>query len=192
MAPAAERITDKVPSNFALVGLIHLALPNACIIHMRCDPIAQNEDAEQPAGAIQREPRCKLRISAPDTFGSRDVWAHSLLGVGAMKPRRWSVRTLPGPRREAIRYNGDVGLPGIDAAQKAIQLDDVVNCTHKSPTPTFSINDGFTITDQITAGSGINLVMAYLVRTTAAAIDPAITQTRGTTAAPSAIATFKP
>jgi hypothetical protein len=63
---------------------------------------------------------------------------------------------------------------------------------HKSPTPTFSINDGFTITDQITAGSGINLVMAYLVRTTAAAIDPAITQTRGTTAAPSAIATFKP
>jgi tetratricopeptide (TPR) repeat protein len=39
MAPEAERITDKMPGNFALVGLIHLALPNARIIHMRRDPI---------------------------------------------------------------------------------------------------------------------------------------------------------
>ena len=33
LAPGAERITDKMPGNFSLVGLIHLALPNACIIH---------------------------------------------------------------------------------------------------------------------------------------------------------------
>jgi tetratricopeptide (TPR) repeat protein len=39
MAPEAERITDKMPGNFALAGLIHLALPNARIIHMRRDPI---------------------------------------------------------------------------------------------------------------------------------------------------------
>jgi tetratricopeptide (TPR) repeat protein len=31
----AERITDKMPFNFIYVGLIHLALPNACIIHIR-------------------------------------------------------------------------------------------------------------------------------------------------------------
>ncbi len=37
-APAAARITDKMPSNFALVGLIRLALPNARIIHVRRDP----------------------------------------------------------------------------------------------------------------------------------------------------------
>ncbi len=37
-APAAERITDKMPGNFSLVGLIHLALPNARIIHARRDP----------------------------------------------------------------------------------------------------------------------------------------------------------
>jgi hypothetical protein len=33
MSPVAERITDKMPGNFAFVGLIHLAMPNARIIH---------------------------------------------------------------------------------------------------------------------------------------------------------------
>lgn len=35
LAPVAERITDKMPGNFLNVGLIHLALPNARIIHTR-------------------------------------------------------------------------------------------------------------------------------------------------------------
>jgi Flp pilus assembly protein TadD len=38
-ASTAERITDKMPANFSYVGLIHLALPNARIIHMRRDPV---------------------------------------------------------------------------------------------------------------------------------------------------------
>ncbi len=38
LAPQAERITDKMPGNFALAGLIHLALPNARIIHACRDP----------------------------------------------------------------------------------------------------------------------------------------------------------
>jgi tetratricopeptide (TPR) repeat protein len=38
-APGATRITDKLPANFAYVGLIHLALPNARIIHARRDPV---------------------------------------------------------------------------------------------------------------------------------------------------------
>jgi tetratricopeptide (TPR) repeat protein len=38
MAPAAERITDKMPGNLAYAGLIHLALPHARIIHARRDP----------------------------------------------------------------------------------------------------------------------------------------------------------
>jgi tetratricopeptide (TPR) repeat protein len=37
LAPAAERITDKMPGNFVMVGLIHLAMPNARIIHTRRD-----------------------------------------------------------------------------------------------------------------------------------------------------------
>jgi tetratricopeptide (TPR) repeat protein len=38
-APAAARITDKMPGNFLYAGLIHLALPNAVIIHARRDPV---------------------------------------------------------------------------------------------------------------------------------------------------------
>ncbi len=36
---AVARITDKMPGNFSAVGLIHLALPNARIIHTVRDPI---------------------------------------------------------------------------------------------------------------------------------------------------------
>ncbi len=35
LAPTAARITDKMPDNFRFVGVIHLALPNARIIHVR-------------------------------------------------------------------------------------------------------------------------------------------------------------
>lgn len=37
-APHAARVTDKLPGNFLFVGLIHLMLPNARIIHARRDP----------------------------------------------------------------------------------------------------------------------------------------------------------
>jgi len=36
---AAARITDKMPSNYYFLGLIHLALPNAKIIHSMRDPV---------------------------------------------------------------------------------------------------------------------------------------------------------
>jgi tetratricopeptide (TPR) repeat protein len=39
LAPSAARITDKMPANFKFVGLIHLALPNASIIHAVRDPV---------------------------------------------------------------------------------------------------------------------------------------------------------
>jgi tetratricopeptide (TPR) repeat protein len=38
-APRARRIVDKMPLNFLFVGLIHLALPNARIIHAIRDPV---------------------------------------------------------------------------------------------------------------------------------------------------------
>jgi tetratricopeptide (TPR) repeat protein len=38
-APAAMRITDKTLGNFLFAGLIHLALPNARIIHARRNPV---------------------------------------------------------------------------------------------------------------------------------------------------------
>ena len=39
LAPDARRITDKMPSNFVFIGLIRLILPNACIIHVKRDPV---------------------------------------------------------------------------------------------------------------------------------------------------------
>ena len=39
LAPHAARITDKMPANFRFAGLIHLALPNARLIHLRRDPV---------------------------------------------------------------------------------------------------------------------------------------------------------
>ena len=39
LAPEAERVTDKMPSNFIYAGMIHLALPNAVIIHTVRNPI---------------------------------------------------------------------------------------------------------------------------------------------------------
>jgi tetratricopeptide (TPR) repeat protein len=37
--PGAARITDKMPANFLFLGLIHMALPAARIIHLQRDPI---------------------------------------------------------------------------------------------------------------------------------------------------------
>jgi len=37
--PSALRVTDKMPANFRFAGLIHLALPNARMIHARRDPV---------------------------------------------------------------------------------------------------------------------------------------------------------
>jgi tetratricopeptide (TPR) repeat protein len=39
LAPAGKRIIDKRPTNFQVAGLIHLALPNALILHTTRDPI---------------------------------------------------------------------------------------------------------------------------------------------------------
>jgi len=38
-APHVERVVDKMPGNFELIGLIHKALPHAHIIHVRRDPL---------------------------------------------------------------------------------------------------------------------------------------------------------
>jgi len=39
LAPASCRVTDKLPTNFLFIGLIHLALPDAVIIHTVRDPV---------------------------------------------------------------------------------------------------------------------------------------------------------
>jgi tetratricopeptide (TPR) repeat protein len=39
LAKDAPRVTDKMPDNFRFIGAIHLALPNAAIIHLQRDPL---------------------------------------------------------------------------------------------------------------------------------------------------------
>ncbi len=39
IGPGAERVTDKMPANYAWLGMIHLAFPNAKIIHLIRDPV---------------------------------------------------------------------------------------------------------------------------------------------------------
>jgi len=39
LAPQGDRVTDKMPSNYYFAGLIHLALPNARIVHTLRDPV---------------------------------------------------------------------------------------------------------------------------------------------------------
>lgn len=39
LSPSARRITDKMPDNFFVIGLIHLMLPNAKIIHVNRNPV---------------------------------------------------------------------------------------------------------------------------------------------------------
>jgi len=38
-APGSPRITDKMPANFLMLGLIHALLPNARIVHIARDPV---------------------------------------------------------------------------------------------------------------------------------------------------------
>ncbi len=39
LAPSSSHVTDKMPANFVYLGLIHLALPSAIIIHTVRDPV---------------------------------------------------------------------------------------------------------------------------------------------------------
>ncbi|MEO8566567.1 MAG: sulfotransferase [Betaproteobacteria bacterium] len=39
IAPSARRVTDKMPTNFLLLGLVHLLLPKARVIHCRRHPV---------------------------------------------------------------------------------------------------------------------------------------------------------
>jgi len=39
LAPAGERVTDKMPSNYYFAGLIHMTLPDAVIIHSMRNPV---------------------------------------------------------------------------------------------------------------------------------------------------------
>ncbi|HVC61179.1 MAG TPA: tetratricopeptide repeat protein [Acetobacteraceae bacterium] len=110
LAPPADRITDKMPANFLFVGLIHLALPNARIIHARRDPVdtclsnfSKLFAGEQPfaydLGELGRYYRAYARLMAH--------W-RSVLPEGVMLEVSYEevVADLEGQARRIIGYCG--------------------------------------------------------------------------------------
>ncbi len=109
-APEARRITDKLPANFLLTGLIHLALPHARIIHVRRDPrdtcwscFATLFSAGQPfafeLGELGRYYRAYERLMAH--------WRR-VLPEGVMLELNYEdiVADLPGEARRLVAYCG--------------------------------------------------------------------------------------
>jgi Sulfotransferase family len=92
-AKVAMRITDKMPGNFSVIGLIHLALPKARIIHTTRDPIdtcppcfsklfSQEQPFTYDLAELGRYYRAYQRLM--------DHW-HSVLPEGALLDvRTWS------------------------------------------------------------------------------------------------------
>ena len=63
MAPAAARLVDKTPLNFLYLGLIHLAIPGARVIHLR----------RHPADSCYAMYKTLFRMGYPFTYSLQDV-----------------------------------------------------------------------------------------------------------------------
>jgi Sulfotransferase family len=74
LAPATDRITDKMPADFLFVGLIHLALPNARIIHAHAillTPASPTPRNCSRASGLPISPSVPFARPARDTLATR-------------------------------------------------------------------------------------------------------------------------
>jgi tetratricopeptide (TPR) repeat protein len=110
LAPEAEHVVDKMPLNFAFVGLIHMALPNARFIHTRRDPLdtcvscysllfTGNQPFAYDLAELGRYHRACERVM--------EHW-HQVLPPGTLIDVRYEdlVDNLEGASREALRHCG--------------------------------------------------------------------------------------
>ena len=115
LAPNAIRITDKMPSNFRLAGLIHLILPNARIIHAARDPIdtcfscfsklfADGQHQTYDLAELGRYYRCYRRVM--------EHW-RSVLPAGLVLEVRYED-VVADLERQARRIVAHCGLPWDD------------------------------------------------------------------------------
>jgi len=110
--PAAKRIADKMLFNFLYVGLIHMALPNARIIHTMRDPVDTCLSAfaeHMPGGPPWLSELGELGRFYRAYAGLMDHW-RSVLPAGVMLDVRYEdlVGDLEGQARKMISH---VGLP---------------------------------------------------------------------------------
>ncbi|MHB8636517.1 MAG: sulfotransferase [Fimbriimonadaceae bacterium] len=99
-APAAKRITDKMPLNFLWAGLIHLAFPRARIIHVRRSPIDTCLSIYVTALA-----------KAPDFAYNKDNIVAGYREYQGMMDH-WR-QVLPGDRLYEFDYESLVASPGV-------------------------------------------------------------------------------
>jgi len=125
-APLAERTTDKMPANFRFVGLIHLALPDARIIHMRRDPVDTCLS-------------CFTRLFAqdqPHTYDLRELGRYYRAYAALMA--HWRAVLPPGVMLE-VEYEAVVADIETQArrilAHCGLPWDDACLAFHKTPRP---------------------------------------------------------
>jgi hypothetical protein len=122
LAPHGERVTDKMPSNYYFVGLIHLALPNARIVHTMRDPVdtciscfsklftaEQNHTYDlgergRPLEGVRGIPRAAAEGIAVAVRHARPCAGHPRLILPLLGQQR---RGRPGPRRAKRRRSSN-------------------------------------------------------------------------------------
>lgn len=120
-APAGQRIIDKMPGNFAYVGLIHLILPNAKIIHLSRNPIDTCVSCFSKHFNAGQEHTYDLAELGRFYRGYRSVMDHwrAVLPAGAFLDVRYEdmVEDLEGQARRILQYCGLEWTPDVLAFQ---------------------------------------------------------------------------
>jgi hypothetical protein len=109
-APGALHITDKMPSNFYYVGLIHLALPRARVIHVNRNPVDTCVSCFSKLFAGEQPQTYDLAELGRYYRAYHDLMAHwrSVLPAGAFLDVQYEevVGDIEGQARRILDYCG--------------------------------------------------------------------------------------
>jgi tetratricopeptide (TPR) repeat protein len=109
-APGALHITDKMPSNFYFLGLIHLALPNAKVIHTNRNPVDTCVSCFSKLFAGEQSQTYDLAELGRYYRGYHDLMAHwrSVLPPGSFLDVQYEevVADTEGQARRILDYCG--------------------------------------------------------------------------------------
>lgn len=111
-APTARFITDKLPGNYRHLGLIHLMLPQAKIVHAMRDPIDTCFSCYATKFRIGHEYAYDLSVLGRHFLRYRQLMRHwhAVLPPGRIVDLRYEDN-VANPEREARRLLDHLGLP---------------------------------------------------------------------------------
>lgn len=139
------------------------------------------------------ENRERLYYCFNPTVGSGHTFTYSgSLTIACVQVQAWSGASSSPFDQENGGINNSSGI-STGSVTPSEDNELVVTGMSFDSAATMSIDNGFTISDQVNFGSGNNYggAMAYKVQTTAAAVNPAWSRDAGTSRNCAAIATFK-